>query len=68
MKKLVLALQFHDENDRKKAMRAVCGLPGINSISADLNGKKMTVIGDVDPVVIVKKLRKRHCTKIISFG
>lgn len=42
---------------------------GINEISIDLKGKKLTMIGSVDPVTVVSKLRKKNWpAHIISVG
>lgn len=42
---------------------------GIDEISIDLKGKKLTVIGTVDPVSVVSKLRKKSWpVHIISVG
>lgn len=43
-------------------------IAGVNSISMDMKEKKLTVTGDVDPVVIVSKLRKICHTTIVSVG
>ncbi|MCL7032431.1 hypothetical protein MKW94_023370 [Papaver nudicaule] len=49
-------------------MKSVSGLSGVDSVSIDMKEKKLTVIGDVDAILVVKKLR-RHChTAIISVG
>lgn len=49
-------------------MSVVSSLSGVNSISMDMKEKKLTVTGDVDPVVIVSKLRKICHTTIVSVG
>ena len=41
---------------------------GIDAISMDMKEKKLTVIGTVDPVNVVSKLRKYWQTDIISVG
>ena len=41
---------------------------GIESVSVDMNDHKLTLIGDMDPVVVVGKLRKLCVTEILSIG
>ncbi|KAK3020217.1 hypothetical protein RJ639_046849 [Escallonia herrerae] len=41
---------------------------GIESLSIDMKEKKLTVIGDVDPIDVVSKLRKYWRTDILSVG
>ncbi|MCL7047394.1 hypothetical protein MKW94_006710 [Papaver nudicaule] len=68
MQKIIVSLDLHDDRCKQKAMRSVTGISGVDSISVDMKDKKLTVIGDVDATLIVKKLR-RHChTTIVSVG
>lgn len=41
---------------------------GVESISIDTKDKKLTVTGNVDPVELVKKLKKLCHTEIVSVG
>lgn len=68
IKKAVLKVELHDEKAKKKAMKIVSGLSGVDSVSIDMKDKKMTVIGGIDPVCIVAKLRKLCHTEIVTVG
>ncbi|KAJ1404402.1 Heavy metal-associated domain, HMA [Sesbania bispinosa] len=49
-------------------MKSVSGLSGIESISVDMKDQKMTLIGDIDPVHVVCRLRKLCHVEILSVG
>ncbi|KAK1376818.1 HMA domain-containing protein [Heracleum sosnowskyi] len=69
MKKFILKLEVEDGRDKRKAMKIVSTLPGIDMISMDMKDKKLTITGTVDPVSVVSKLRKFwKSTDIISVG
>ncbi|URE37874.1 heavy metal-associated domain containing protein [Musa troglodytarum] len=66
--KVVVKVDVHDDKDKKKAMKAVSSLQGIDSISMDMKDMKLTVIGMVDPIDVVGKLRKHWCADMVSVG
>ncbi|XP_021726838.1 heavy metal-associated isoprenylated plant protein 39-like [Chenopodium quinoa] len=68
MQKLVVTLDIQDDNNKQKAIKLVSSIPGLDSISMNMKEKKLTVIGDMDPVAVVKKLRKNYYTDIVTVG
>ncbi|CAI9094160.1 OLC1v1029850C1 [Oldenlandia corymbosa var. corymbosa] len=67
--KLVLKVDANDQKEKQKVLKAVSGLSGIDSLSMELKDQKLTVVGDVDPVEVVGKLRKKNWhAEIISVG
>ncbi|XP_042429176.1 heavy metal-associated isoprenylated plant protein 39-like isoform X1 [Zingiber officinale] len=68
LQKMVLKLELNDIKDKQKAMKAVSIHQGIDSIGIDMKAQTMTVIGSVDPVSVVTKLRKFWHTDVVSIG
>ncbi|KAK2404621.1 hypothetical protein P8452_10268 [Trifolium repens] len=67
--KVVLkVLTMTDEKTKKKAIEAVADIYGVDSIATDVNEQKLTVIGEMDTVAVVKKLKKVGKVDIISVG
>ncbi|XP_057842350.1 heavy metal-associated isoprenylated plant protein 39-like [Cryptomeria japonica] len=67
-KKIVLKLAIEDESSKKKALKRVAGIQGVDSVAVDMKENKITVIGDVDPVCLASKLRKFCFTDLLSVG
>ncbi|KAL8254079.1 hypothetical protein R6Q59_032300 [Mikania micrantha] len=68
MKKIILKLELDDDKDKRKAMKTVAALSGIDSIIINMKEKTMTIVGTVDPVNAASKLRKFWPTYLVSVG
>ncbi|KAD4584862.1 hypothetical protein E3N88_22463 [Mikania micrantha] len=47
-----------DDKTKQKAIEAAADIYGVDSITAELKDQKLTVIGEMDTVAVVKKLKK----------
>ncbi|XP_022734639.1 heavy metal-associated isoprenylated plant protein 39-like isoform X2 [Durio zibethinus] len=57
-----------DDKTKQKAIEAAADIFGVDSIAADLKDQNLTVIGQMDAVAIVKKLKKVGKVDILSVG
>ncbi|KAK5777659.1 Putative late blight resistance R1B-12 [Gossypium arboreum] len=67
-KVVVKIMTMNDEKTKKKAIEAVADIYGVDSIAADVKEQKLTVIGEMDTVVIAKKLKKIGKVDIVTVG
>ncbi|KAK9292042.1 hypothetical protein L1049_019996 [Liquidambar formosana] len=67
--KIVLRVNIHCQRCKKEVLRAVTKLTGIDQVSVDGDKGTLTVVGDVDPVCVIKQVRKMgKVAEIISVG
>ncbi|OVA08747.1 Heavy metal-associated domain [Macleaya cordata] len=69
LQKSVVSVDLLCSKCKKKVMKLIAGIEGINSIVLDPTKSTVTVIGEADPVQIIKKVRKfRKSAEFISIG
>ncbi|KAF7132861.1 hypothetical protein RHSIM_Rhsim09G0013200 [Rhododendron simsii] len=68
MRKVVVKGSCPDDIVKVKAMKALSTISGVESISWNWKDKKMTVIGDMDPVVVVWILKKFWQADMLTVG
>ncbi|GJT55680.1 heavy metal-associated isoprenylated plant protein 2-like protein, partial [Tanacetum coccineum] len=56
--KIEVNVNMHCEKCKTEVLKAVTKLSGINEVSVNLEKQMLVVIGDVDPVCVVKAVRK----------
>ncbi|XP_009141747.2 heavy metal-associated isoprenylated plant protein 39 [Brassica rapa] len=67
--KVVLkVLTMTDDKTKQKAIEAAADIFGVDSIAADMKEQKLTVIGLMDAVAVVKKLKKVGKVDLLSVG
>ncbi|XP_059438423.1 heavy metal-associated isoprenylated plant protein 39-like [Corylus avellana] len=66
IKKVILKVDVHDETAKQNAMKSISDFPGVDSISINMKAQELTLIGNMDPVGVVKKL-SGLCKAEISF-
>ncbi|XP_057853767.1 heavy metal-associated isoprenylated plant protein 39-like isoform X2 [Cryptomeria japonica] len=56
--KIVLKLAIEDEKRKRKALKMVAVVEGVDSVAVDMKEKTMTVIGEADHLFIASRLRE----------
>ncbi|KAK3030384.1 hypothetical protein RJ639_038912 [Escallonia herrerae] len=68
-KRIMLKVNIHCQRCKSNVFKAVAKLRGIDKVSVDSEKGMVTVVGDVDPVLLTKKIRKTgKVAEIISVG
>ncbi|KAJ9540747.1 hypothetical protein OSB04_027253 [Centaurea solstitialis] len=66
--KTVMKVQVCDKN-KKKILKSISSLEGVNKIEIDVAKGTLTVIGDADPCKIISKARKVvKCAEVVTIG
>ncbi|XP_059069514.1 uncharacterized protein LOC131859591 [Cryptomeria japonica] len=65
MKTMVLKLTIETEKSKRKALKVIAAVKGVDSVAVDMEKQKMTVIGEADPVNVTSRLRKSDLQKMV---
>ncbi|XP_031131880.1 heavy metal-associated isoprenylated plant protein 2-like [Ipomoea triloba] len=69
VRKTVVSVDLRCSKCRFKVMKLISRVEGINSIALDVVKSTVTVIGEADPICIIKQVRKfRRSAQITSIG
>ncbi|KAJ0464073.1 putative heavy metal-associated domain, HMA, heavy metal-associated domain superfamily [Helianthus annuus] len=69
VQRTVLKVRLSCEKCRKKILKSVSGLYGVDKIEIDAAKDTLTVTGDADPYVIIKQARKViKCVEVVTIG
>ncbi|KAK9147169.1 hypothetical protein Sjap_007072 [Stephania japonica] len=69
MKKIVMKVSINCSKCKTQVLKAVTKLEGINSVAVDGEKGTLTVVGEVDPVEVTRRLRKTgKVIEIVSVG
>uniref|UniRef100_A0A5B7BLE9 Putative heavy metal-associated isoprenylated plant protein 26 n=1 Tax=Davidia involucrata TaxID=16924 RepID=A0A5B7BLE9_DAVIN len=69
MKKIELKVNIQCQKCKTDVLKAVTKLTGIDQVSVDAEKGMLTVIGEVDPVLVATRVRKKgKAAEIISVG
>ncbi|KAI6696370.1 hypothetical protein NL676_016489 [Syzygium grande] len=67
MAKVILQVDWSSEKKKKKAIKMVSENEEVESFAVDDENKRLTVVGDMDPVRLVMKMRRHFpATDIVS--
>lgn len=68
-KKTIVSVKLLCSKCRQKVMKLIAKIEGITSIVIDPSKNTVTVVGEADPVTIIKKVREfRKSAAIVSTG
>ncbi|GFY81919.1 copper transport protein family [Actinidia rufa] len=68
IKVVLKVMTMADDKTKQKAIEAAADIYGVDSIAADVKEQKLTVVGEMDTVAVVKKLKKIGKVDILSVG